>query len=197
VVTAGILALTLTLAPAYPFTCGDCSNKNKKGFAYRRVVLTDVAMYHRERICIAFASFLTSGDFFEGLRPGDSAIGRRFFKGSEEVKEFPPELTVEVQAVMRDCSMFPPEPLNRAATEPFMSTLTFKANWKTGLQQRPVGKFSLQISPPDPSTWVEHGSPNWRYDLAIRSNGVPLTDHLVVEVYSETQEFLTRLSAHL
>jgi hypothetical protein len=197
VVTTGILTLALAPAPAYPFTNRDGSHENEKSFTYRRVILTGVAMYHRENICIAFASFLTSGDFFEGLRPSETATGRKFFRGSNEVKEFPSELTVEVQAVMHDCSKFPPEPLERAATEPFMTALTFKANWKTGLKQRPVEKFSLQISPPDRSSWVEHGSPNWRYDLTIRSSGVSLTDHLVVEVYSETRQFLSRMSVHL
>ena len=196
VVTAGILTLAVTLAPAYPFT-RDNSSGTKKSFAYRRVILTGVAAYHRGRLCVAFAGFLTSGDFFEGLRPTDTATGRKFFKGTDEAKEFPSELTVEIQAVMHDCSTFPPEALNRAATEPFMRALTFKPNWKTGLKQRPVGKFSLQISPPAPSSWVEHGSPNWRYDLTIQSSGVPLTDHLVIEMYSESQRFLTRLSAHL
>jgi hypothetical protein len=98
---------------------------------------------------------------------------------------------------MRDCSRLPPEPLGRAVAESLMRNLSFKVNWKTGLEQRQAEKSSPQIYPPDGNSWVEHGSPSWRYDFRVDLRGVPLTDHLVVEVYSETKELLARLSAHL
>jgi hypothetical protein len=191
----GILTVSLIVALAYRLS-GQGSNKERTSFAYQRVVPARVTTYRHEKTCVAFASFLTSGNFFEGLRTDNTATGRKFFKGQDEVKEFPPELTLEIQAMMLDCSKFPAEPLRRAAADPFMRSLTFKVNWKTGLQQKPVEEFSLQVYEPDQSSWAGNGSLDWTYDLTVHSTGVPLSESLITEIYSKSK-FLTRLSAHL
>jgi hypothetical protein len=194
-----IFAMIVTSWPALALPDGEMQKGRSKEFTYDRVVLTGVASYqHDRKTCIAFASFLTSGDFFEGLRPNETTTGRKFFKGPTEIKDFPPELTLEIQGGIHDCSKFPLDPLDRDTADPFMKALKFKLYWKTGLRQRPVEKFSLQISPPNPGFEANYSSPNWRYDFTIHSSsGVPLTDHVVVEIYSEREKFLTRLSSHL
>jgi hypothetical protein len=193
-----VFALVILFAslPRYLFGAQAFHEKNKP-YTYRRVVLTGVASYRVERACIAFASFLTSDDFFEGLRPVETPAGRKFFKGAKEIDAFPAELTVEVQAVAQDCSKFPLEVLGSGATDSLLKALHFKLSWKTGLNQRPIRNFSLETKAPDSASWIEDERAKWRYDFNIQSVNVPLTDHLVIEIYSGAEHFLTRLSANL
>jgi hypothetical protein len=186
-----IVALGLAFSAA-----AQSSKKEKPTFTYQRVVPTGIATYRHEKTCIAFAGFLASGNFFDGLRPDDTISGRKFFRGPDEVKEFPPEVTLEIQTMMLDCSRFPAEPLHRAAADPLLRSLTFKLNWKRGLEQRPVEDFSLQVYEPKSGSWAENGSLDWAYDLTVRSTSVPLTDSLITEIYSKSK-LLIRLSAHL
>ena len=77
-----------------------------------------------------------------------------------------------------------------------MSKLSFPLTWKRGLEQRPTD-FSTTVS--TPASWPEYDPPVWTYDLNVKSRGVPLTDHLVVEIRSENEQTkpITRVAVHL
>ncbi len=79
-------------------------------------------------------------------------------------------------------------PGNAAA---LMSSLQFKAEWKTGLSMRPVSKMTVR--PLKKGEMVPYPS-LWGYELDISSEGVPLTDHLIVNVYAPDSILMVRFS---
>jgi hypothetical protein len=170
-----------------------------KNSTYSRVVSIDHLIVHEGSRCAAFASFISSDEFFEGLEATESASGRTFHRRGEEVTVFPDSLSVEIKSSLSDCSTVPPIASVASVTTAFMSGLTFKTWWKTGFKQRPVDVISFKSVPPQSSALSESEpvSQVWTFTIKIASKGVPLTDHLVVEIYSKDGAFLGRMAAHL
>jgi hypothetical protein len=152
--------------------------------------------YRKGGSCTDFVTFISSGNFFEGLEPRETPDGRTFYKDAKQVTDFPEEETVEVQALMRDCTKLPLVPLSIAAAKSFMTLLNFDLKWKRGLEQR-AADFSTTVSSPESALWPEDDPPFWTFDFTVKSQGVHLTDHLVIEIHSENQQLVTRLAVHL
>ena len=79
-----------------------------KNSAYSRVVSIDDMIVHDGSRCAAFASFISSDEFFEGLKATETASGRTFHRRGEEVTVFPDSLSVEIKSSLWDCSTVPP-----------------------------------------------------------------------------------------
>jgi hypothetical protein len=175
------------------------STRQAKNSTYSRVVSIDHMIIHDGSRCAAFASFLSSDEFFEGLEATETASGRMFHRRGEEVTVFPDSLSVEIKSSLSDCSIVPPIPSVESVTTAFMSGLKFKTWWKTGFKERPVDVISFKSLPPQSSVLSESEavSPVWTFTIKIASKGIPLTDHLVVEIYSKDGAFLGRMAAHL
>ena len=176
--------------------CGQARKSPEKPLPYKRVVAVGIVTYRNHGSCTDFVAFVTSGDFFEGLEPRETPDGRKFYKDSKQVTEFPEAVTIELQALMRDCTRVPILPVNTATAKDFMSTLNFDLQWKRELEQRSA-VFSTAVSSPDSHVWSEGEPPYWTFDLEVKTKGVPLTDHLVVEVHSENRQLVARLALHL
>ena len=181
------------------FVTTSLSTGQAKNSTYSRVVSIDHMIVHDGSRCAAFASFISSDEFFEGLKATETASGRTFHRRGEEVTVFPDSLSVEIESTLWDCSTVPPIPSTASVTTAFMSGLKFKTWWKTGFKGRPVDVISFRSLPPQSSVLSEFESvsPVWTFTIKIASKGVPLTDHLVVEIYSKDGAFLGRMAAHL
>ncbi|HTV58789.1 MAG TPA: hypothetical protein VMJ93_07940 [Verrucomicrobiae bacterium] len=167
--------------------------------AYSRVVTVDHVMYRKGNRCAAFASFIRSDDFFEGLQAAETAAGRTFHRQGEAVTVFPDTLFIDIDSSLSDCSTFPPIPAAEADSEAFIAGLTFKAWWKVGFKERPAKIiFIKEVQPPISAlSESEPASPISTLTLKVDSRGVPLTDHLVIEIYSKDGTFLCRMAGHL
>jgi hypothetical protein len=170
-----------------------------KKSTYSRVVSIDHMIVHERSRCAAFASFINSDDFFDGLEATETASGRTFRRRGKEVTVFPDSLSVEINSSLSDCSIIPPMPAAASVTAAFMSGLIFKTWWKTGFKERQVDVISFKAMPPQAEVWSESEpiSPVWTFTMKIASKGVPLTDHLIVEIYSKDGAFLGRMAEHL
>jgi hypothetical protein len=170
-----------------------------KKSTYSRVVSIDHMIVHEGSRCAAFASFISSDDFFDGLEATETASGRTFRRRGKEVTAFPDSLSVEISSTLSDCSIVPPMPAAASVTAAFMPGLKFKTWWKTGFKHRPVDVISFKSLPPQAPVLLESesDSPVWTFMMKIDSKGVPLTDHLIVEIYSKDGAFLGRMAAHL
>jgi hypothetical protein len=139
---------------------------------------------------IFFNAGMTAGDFFDRLERRDTSQGERFFIDSGPGSDYPDSVRVNLFANVRTSNKIPFDKRCSGKAEAVMDSLKIKAEWKTGLNTRPVSKMT-----------VRHLSRNemaptalWGYELAISSEGVPLTDHLVVSVYGPDSSLIARFS---
>ena len=101
--------------------------------------------------------------------------GPEFHHGKTVVEYFPDELTVVV--TVTNCV----SPFGTTVSEEALNAIQFAAAWRRGSDERPVAGIYIPHSrPKDP--WSESSDTFRDYELSIQSDGVPLTDHLVLTV---------------
>jgi hypothetical protein len=101
--------------------------------------------------------------------------GPEFHHGKTVVEHFPDELTVVV--TVTSCV----SPFGMVVSEEALNAIQFAAAWRRGNDERPVsGIYIPHARPKDP--WTESSDTFRDYELSIQSDGVPLTDHLVLTV---------------
>jgi len=101
--------------------------------------------------------------------------GTEFHHGKTVVEHFPDELIVIV--TVTNCV----SPFGTAVSEEALNSIQFGAVWRRGNDERPVsGIYIPHARPKDP--WTESSDTFRDYELSIQSDGVPLTDHLVLTV---------------
>ena len=93
--------------------------------------------------CVTFRVFFISGNFFNGLRQYKTPNGTEFRKKKESTtyRNFPDQLTVDVEAIPQYCTPEMP-PLDYAAG--LMAGASFEVAWKRGDETRPVVLLSTQ-----------------------------------------------------
>lgn len=97
--------------------------------------------YHHT--CVTFRVFFISGNFFNGLRQYKTPHGTEFRKKKESTtyRNFPDQLTVDVEAIPQHCTPEMP-PLDYAAG--LMAGASLEVAWKRGDETRPVVLLSTQ-----------------------------------------------------
>jgi len=101
--------------------------------------------------------------------------GPEFHHGKKVVDHFPDEVMVVV--TVTDCA----SPYGAVVSQEMLSAIQFAAAWRRGNDERPVsGIYIPRARPKDP--WTESSDTFQDYELSIQSDGVPLTDHLVLTV---------------
>jgi hypothetical protein len=82
-----------------------------------------------------------------------------------------------------------------------MEDLQFKAEWKRGLELRPVKGFrELTVSVSQPPTRFDillDLREAWIYEFVVEDSQVPASDHFILCVISPDKKRLARLSAYL
>jgi len=101
--------------------------------------------------------------------------GTEFHRGKTVVDHFPDEVMVVVTVI--DCV----SPYGAAVSQEALSTIQFAASWRRGTDERPAGGIYVPHSRPK-EVWSESNDTFRDYELSIQSEGVPLTDHLVLTV---------------
>jgi len=166
---------------------------------YKQIVPIDSVTLRNENLCVPLEAFLTSGDFFDGLEAAETPSGRKFHKNSQEITEYPDEITLLVRA-RTDCSTSPydpADPMNSKRIKDFILSLSFSLDWQTQLDRKPIEGFSTDLLPPPSSVLADQTAPAWSYVITLNTKGVPLTDHLVITVHSGADKFVTRMAVHL
>jgi hypothetical protein len=150
---------------------------------------------------------LGPAEFFKGLHSVERSDQFVVLNDQGEVAFFPDRVTITLRI------MGPyPKPHETAAPTPifdlqYMQGLQFKAEWKRGLEPRPVKQFKILTVP---ASHVSCDPPqfgflfpnlalreSWLYEFVVEDNEVPIDDHLVLYVISPDNKRLARLSAHL
>jgi hypothetical protein len=146
---------------------------------------------------IVFRGVLGPGSFFKNLQCVDSAENTVFINDAVETLTFPDRVTITLFIIG-------PVPLSEFAQPKrldaeYMLGLRFSANWKRGVKMHPVQAFreltASESQPPDFAVPL-NARQCWIYEFAVEDTNVPLTDHLILCIFSAENKRLARLSAH-
>jgi len=158
--------------------------------------------------CFRLAGRVTSGDFFDSLKRIDKESGTIFRRGSENVENFPDQLTLSFLVRDHYDQTCPPREGNPGApkylTRTMMSSLHLYLYWKRGVELRPVENverkyFAVRQIIPQAAAQV-HDLPErleWAYEYVVPSAGVPLTDSLVLVLRDDDNHIVARVAARL
>jgi hypothetical protein len=133
----------------------------------------------------------TNKNFSESGPPAKTADGELFFMHSKRVTDYPKSVTVRLFGNLWELGNTVFDKRCSGNAEALMSSLQFKAEWKTELSMRPVSKMTVR--PLKKDEMMPYPS-LWGYELDISSEGVPLADHLIINVYGPDSSLIVRFS---
>jgi hypothetical protein len=160
-----------------------------------------------EETCFRLSGRVTANDFFNDLKRVDDDQGTRFLRGKVATTEFP--ALVKLMFVIRDlpCTADLKKavgPGRQYLTREMMSKLKLSLFWKRGVALRPIDDFKVTfaaVKMVPPYAWeLARELPEkleWMYELDIPSQGVPLTDGLVLIFRREDGRIAARVAARL
>ena len=155
--------------------------------------------------CFRVVGRVTAPEFFDNLKridsPGTNAVFRR---GKDTVTEFPGRLLL--QFVIHDwpCSMKLQDIGSRNyLTRAVVSDLHLSLYRKRGVELRSIADYKVQafhirhIIPFNASATDLPEKLEWSYELEIPSDGVPLTDSLVLVIRTPHEQVAARVAARM
>jgi hypothetical protein len=155
--------------------------------------------------CFKVSGRVTAPGFFDDLKRIDRDSGTVFQRGKETLTQFPDHLTLAFVVYDLPC----PAQLERTGSRLYlsralMSTLHLYLYWKRGVDLRPVSDPKPKYFSVDPvlpyATALAHSLPHkfeWSYQFEIPSEGVPLTDSLVLILRTADGHIAARCAARL
>ena len=155
--------------------------------------------------CFRLSGQMTAPDFFNGLRRVDTADGTSYTLHNKVVTEYPPELFITLHLLDFPCTPDLKDTIVRPPlTRELMSTLRLNFFWKNGIAMRPVQsskRIAANAKPLAPYS-TEAASElaprfEWNYMFSIASEGVPLTDDLVLVIEDQDHKIAARVAARL
>lgn len=201
-----VFAALLALSPALPPVASASPTPPKSTWNYDGglLIITDGEIASGP--CFRLSGRVTAPNFFDNLRREDSKAGTIFHRGHDIVTEFPEKLHVSFVLYDTPCDYS----LRQAGTRLFLtramvSTLRLSFYWKRGLKLRPAsgvepGHFETHRITPDrvdpavadlPEMW------EWYFDFDVPSEGVPVTDSLVVVMHQPNGKIAARAAARM
>ncbi len=153
--------------------------------------------------CFRVKGRMDAPEFFINLRREDTRSGTLYRRGNDVVTSFPKQL--QLRLVISDA---PCEPTQHPGTRVYLTdemirSLRLSFYWKRGLVMRPargVAAGRLEISPV--TTYYQGSDPppqryEWLIDFDVPSEGVPLTDSLVLVLRTPDRHIVARTAARL
>ncbi len=155
--------------------------------------------------CFRINGRVTSGNFFDQLKAYDDDDGTTFRLGAAVVTQFPDKVVLDLLIHDEPCSDgLQPVGTGVYLTQAVMSSLSLSLYWKHGVDMRPAGKAELVHFSVDP---IQPYAANlaaelpkrylWSYEFAIPSEGVPITDSLVLIFRTPSGHMAARVAARL
>jgi len=195
--------LALSLFSAMPVNPAAAQSKGKRVYTNVVPFITDGRIPGGP--CMRISGDITAPDFFTGLTRIGTPDGFEFRRGKEFVTEFPQELTLHLQIRDFPCmGSFEAAAPRRFLTQQIVGALALHFYWKRGFALRPlknVTRTKATALPLAPISNQDTGDPVerfvWRFEFAVPSAGVPLTDHLVIVLRTAEGKLVARVSARL
>jgi hypothetical protein len=154
--------------------------------------------------CFRINGRVTAGDFFNDLKSFDSDDGVTFRRGKNEVTDFPNKLVLAFSIHDQPCAYgLQPVLAGTYLTQETMSSLKVSLYWKSGVELRPadIDLMHFSVAPIQPyAKDLTNELPKrylWSYELGVPSEGVPLTDSLVLIFRNPEGRIVARVAARL
>jgi hypothetical protein len=155
--------------------------------------------------CFRVKGRLNEPDFFESLKREDSLSGTLFRRGNDIVTEFPKQVRLSIAIYDIPCDIHLQQAGSRVyLTDESIRTLRLSFFWKRELELRPAAGVVESGGAVQPIPWYSHGLKEelppryqWSLDFDVPSEGVPLTDSLVMVLRTADHRFLGRVAARL
>jgi hypothetical protein len=163
--------------------------------------------------CGNLSGALSADNFFDGLVRIQKRHRVEFRKSSQRVSEFPSEVSVALAGNFALCGapavgtsaphvdyVRPGNGSSPQRVNDFINGLRFTAVWKNRYGIQPVQNFSVTKSAPSDRRFgltdqFANDQIPWRFAFQVPSQGVPLTDQLVISVYAPSGAKLASFTA--
>jgi hypothetical protein len=155
--------------------------------------------------CFHLFGRLTGDEFFTNLRRVDSTSGTLYKRGNDIITEFPEVMHLSIVLFDRPCS----DGLEVTGSSTYLSKAVIGSfhlgfSWKHGMAMRPVHGVSLrrtdaQLVSPYAEQLAEKlpKKYEWLFEFNVPGKGIPLTDSLVLVIYSPDGHIIARVAARL
>lgn len=156
--------------------------------------------------CGNLSGALSADDFFDGLVRIKAGHRVEFRKSSQPVSEFPSQVAVALAGNFTPCGapdvagphvdyVRPGNGSSPQQVNDFINGLRFTAVWKNRYGIHPVQNLSVTKSAPGDRRFGLNDQIPWRFAFQVPSQGVPLTDQLVISVYAPSGAKLASFTA--
>jgi hypothetical protein len=201
----GLFALMALAASASLLTPPRCSAREKSVWNYDGGIFLETDGSISSSTCFRVSGRVTANHFFDDLKRIDRKDAETVFqRGKETVTEFPKVLLLQFALYDFPCSTKLQETGTRKyLTRAIVSELRLSLYWKHGLELRPLTNYTpvaFTIRPIYPFDMEAKDLPErleWNYQLAIPSEGVPLTDSLVLIIRTPEAKTAARVAARM
>jgi hypothetical protein len=162
--------------------------------------------------CFRISGHVAAPGFFDNLKRIDTDDGATFRRGSENVTQFPDQISLQFVVFDHYDTTCPPQVENTSGelhlTRAMMARMHLYLYWKHGVELRPIKDvtpkyFSVDpIMPTASARAATRGGPvaeklAWSYEFAVPSAGVPLSDSLVLVLRTEDNRIAARVAARM
>jgi hypothetical protein len=147
-----------------------------------------------DQYCGNLSGALSSGEFFDGLQRLGAGRHIEFRKDAQPVKEFPSKIAIALAGNITPCGagtsnahvdfVQPGNGSSQQDVNQFMNGLKFTAVWKNPRGMQPVSNWSVTKSVSNDRSWRVNDQIPMRFAFQVPSQGVPLTNQLVISVYA-------------
>ena len=155
--------------------------------------------------CFRVKGRMDAPDFFDNLKREDTLSGTLYRRGNDIVTDFPQHLQLSLVIFDMPCDSTVQRGGSRLyLTDALIRTLRLSFYWKRGLEMRPARgivarNFEVSaiasryqgVANPPPQRY------QWSLDFDVPSDGVPLTDSLVLILRTPDQRIIARTAARL
>jgi hypothetical protein len=202
--SVALLAVSLAVAPAASAGPPGSNDKTTWNYDGGLLIITDGSITSGP--CFRLTGRVTAPNFFDNLRREDSKVGTLFHRGRDIVTEFPQKLHVSFVLYDLPCDYSVRQTGARLfLTRAMVSTLRLSFYWKNGLKLRPAagvvpGHFETRRILPDrvdPAVADLPEELEWYFEFEVPSEGIPITDSLVVVLHQPSGKIAARAAARM
>jgi hypothetical protein len=157
--------------------------------------------------CFRLSGQMNAPDFFDGLRRVDSEEGTSYYLRNQLVTEYPGEVEIVIHLLDFPCTLDLKDTVVRPPiTHEMMAALHLNLFWKQGVHLRPVEESKRtaaevrRIGTFAAGPAADEELPpryEWSYAFTIKSDGVPLTNDLVLVIAGADAKIAARVAARL
>jgi len=162
--------------------------------------------------CFRISGHVAAPGFFDNLKRVDTDMGATFRRGSENITQFPDQLSLQFVVFDHYDATCPPQVENTSGTpyltRTMMASMHLYLYWKHGVELRPIANVVpkyFSVDPILPTATARAASRGgqlaeklaWSYEFAVPSAGVPLGDSLVLVMKTEDNRIAARVAARM